>query len=149
MGIDLEREPYTPIANRVWMCDYERIEDHGAYRDVIIRLELMTASVLGLKGVTDFVDVEQGQARVEFEYRGDRIRWDLAVEDDWLDPTVVVRYDALLREAGSSLRIYPNNTDYGQSALFGAFTQEEKRRFDKLSKIRLTPIDEGLTKCCS
>ena len=39
MGIELEREPFSPICDRLWMCDYERVEDHGAYREVILRLQ--------------------------------------------------------------------------------------------------------------
>ena len=41
LGIELEREPYTPIADSLWMCDYERIKDHGAYKDVIDNLLLV------------------------------------------------------------------------------------------------------------
>ena len=29
LGSEIEREPFTPKCNRLWMCDYERIEDHG------------------------------------------------------------------------------------------------------------------------
>ena len=39
LGYDLQRKPYTPISNSLWMCDYERIEDHGDYKAVIHRLE--------------------------------------------------------------------------------------------------------------
>ena len=37
MGETIDREPNSPIANRLWMCDAERVEDHGAYRDVLLR----------------------------------------------------------------------------------------------------------------
>src|SRR5262249_55062059 len=109
MGIDIEREPYTPICDRLWMCDYERVEDRGAYRDVILRLEVMTAGRLKLANVTDYVDLEEGKAWVELDFQGRRIHWDLAVHDDWLDPTILVNYDQLLEEAGSPLRIYSNH----------------------------------------
>ena len=143
MGIEVEREPFTPVSNRIWMCDYERIEDHGAYRDVLDRLELMTGNTLGLTNIADFVDVEQGVAWVEFDLSGERIRWEFSVEDDWLDPTVLLNYDRLLKEAGSPLRIYSNHADYGQVALLIAFTQEDKRRFDKLSKVKLALIEKA------
>ena len=65
MGIDIEREPFTPICDRLWMCDYERVEDHGAYRDVIVRLEIMTAGWLKLASPADHVDVEAGRAAMD------------------------------------------------------------------------------------
>ena len=142
MGIELEREPYAPICDRLWMCDYERIEDHGDYRDVILRLELMTGVVLALTNVTDYVDVEEEKAWVEFDFRGRPIHWDFVVENDWLDPAVLVKYDRLLKGAQSPLRIYSNHSDYGQVAFLGAFTPEEKSRFDRLTKIKLILIEK-------
>lgn len=142
MGIDLEREPYSPICDRLWMCDFERIEDHGAYRDVVLRLEAMTGGQLGLTEVKDYVDVEEGTAWVEFDHGGQRVRWDLVVEDDWLDPDVLVRYDRLLGEAGSARRIYSNPSDYGQVAFLEALTAAEKAELDRLTRIELAPIEE-------
>lgn len=142
MGIDIEREPFTPICDRLWMCDYERVEDHGAYRDVLVRLEIMTAGWLKLARPMDHVDVEAGRAWLEFDFQGQLIHWDFLVQDDWLDPSVFVRFDELLAQAESPLRVYVNNTDYGQSALLAAFTSEEKAEFDKLTKIKLEPIEK-------
>src|SRR5215510_7142520 len=48
LASELEREPYSPISDRLWMCDYERIEGPGDYRRVIERLELMTGRALGV-----------------------------------------------------------------------------------------------------
>lgn len=142
MGIDLEREPYSPICDRLWMCDYERIEDHGAYREVILRLETMTGGQLGLTEVTDYVDVEEGKAWVEFEHRGRRIHWDFVVNDDWLDPSVLVKVDQLLGETGSTRRICSNHRDYGQAAFPAALTAAERVKLGKLTTIKLTPIKE-------
>ena len=86
LGVELEREPYSAIVNSLWMCDYERIEDHGAYREVLVRLELMTGSALGLTDITDYVDLEEQSAWVEFSFQGERLRWEAEVDDDWLDP---------------------------------------------------------------
>lgn len=142
LGIEIEREPFTPICDRLWMCDFECIEDHGAYRDVLQRLERMTGGALKLSGIEDHVDVEGGKAWVEFAFRGGRTRWDLRVEDDWLDPQVLFKYDALLKASGSAIRLYVNQDDYGQVAFLGAFSTEEKVAFDKLTRIKLSPLGE-------
>jgi len=67
LGIEIEREPFTPICDRLWLCDFERIEDDGAYVDVVARLERMTGRVLGLVGVVDLADVRSAKAWVEFD----------------------------------------------------------------------------------
>lgn len=141
LAIDVEREPYIPIANSLWMCDYERIDDHGSYIDIIKRLELMTNSALKLSEVNDFVDIEEDEAWVEFMYAGDKIRWDAKVDNDWMDPFIIVKYDQLLKNANTKVRIYSNHTDYGQSALFAAFTDEQFNCFKRLSKVKLALIE--------
>ena len=140
LGIELEREPFTPICDRLWMCDFERIEDHGAYREVVERLERMTGGALQLSGIADYVVIDEEKAWVEFDRGGQRTHWDLRIQDDWLDEQVLRRYAALLATSGSPIRLYINETDYGQTAFLGAFTAEEKAAFEKLSPIRLPPM---------
>lgn len=137
LGIDLEREPYTPVCHRLWMCDYERIGDHRSYADILTRLELMTGGALGLTEISDHVDIGEESAWVEFTCDGERLRWDLEVNDDWMDPAVVVNYARLLKTKGKALRLYSNHEDFGQSALFGAFSAEDFKKFDALSKVKL------------
>ena len=142
LGSDLERAPFTPICDRLWMCDYECIEDDGSYRQIFVRLERMTGGGMAMERITDHVDLEAGEAWVQFSSRGKRYQWDAKVDDDWLDPYMLAAYAVRLRESGSKLEIYSNHTDYGQVALLGAFTRAEKRRFDELSKVQLIRIEE-------
>ena len=142
LGYEIEREPYSPISNKLWMCDYERIEDHGAYKDVIERLELMTGNALGFEKITDYVDIEEGKAWVKFTYKGKKIHWDAEVDSDWLDPYILVKYDQLLKASGKGIRIYSNHTDYGQVAFFGAFSNADYRCFKKLSKVTLILLEK-------
>ncbi len=136
LGYEIEREPFTPICAGMWMCDCERIEDNGAYISVIERLHSMARERLPVTNVHDRVDIENDEAWVEFELLGNKVHWDAKVQDDWLDPYVVVKFDALLGEH-TDLRIYSNHTDFGQVAFFGCFTREEFKRFDRLSKVKL------------
>lgn len=144
LGIALEREPFTPICDRLWMCDFECIEDHGSYAAVVERLELMTGGALHLANIEDHVDLEAGEAWVAFDVGGERTRWDLRVDDDWLDPQVLAKYDELLEASGSAIRLSMNQDDYGQVAFLGAFRPEEKSIFDALTTIELAPLAEQL-----
>jgi hypothetical protein len=134
LGIELEREPWTPICDRLWMCDLERVEDHGAYREVLERLERMTGNAARLAKITDFVDVEGRTAWAAFESDGREERWKFEVEDDWLDPSVIKRYDDLLDVRRSETRLWVNTLDYGQAVLLGAFTPEQKAVLERLRK---------------
>lgn len=141
LGQTIEREPFTPLCDRLWMCDFERVEDHGAYREIFERLERMTGGALKASGITDHVDVEEGEAWLEFDVAGEREHWDFRVEDDWMDPELIARYAALLAKSGSRLQLYSNERDYGQVAFFGAFTPAEKSAFDALTSIKLTLVE--------
>ncbi|MCE9635460.1 MAG: hypothetical protein K8T90_07120 [Planctomycetes bacterium] len=142
LGFDMERDSFGPLCDRLWMCDYERIEDDGGYVDVVARLDRMSEQTLRISRITDHVDVEGGTAWVEFDLAGSRIHWDAEVQDDWLDPTIVVKFDALLKAHRSPFRIYSNHTDFGQSAFFACFTPAEFERFRKLAKFKLRLIAE-------
>lgn len=140
VGSEVEREPFTPKADRIWMCDYERIEDHGDYKSILERLEVMAGSALKLSNITDYVDVEKKKAWVEFVYNGKHIRWKAKVDDDWMDPYIVVKYDDLLGKARSPGRIYSNHTDFGQVALFAFFESEQAKKFNAIGSTKVATI---------
>lgn len=142
LGFDMERGSFAPICNRLWMCDYERVEDHGAYSDVLARLQQMSENSLSISNVTDFVDIEAEMAWVEFNLAGTPVHWDAEVDNDWLDPHIIVKFDDLLTSKKTPFRIYSNHTDFGQSAFFACLTPAEFMQFQKLATFRLREIDK-------
>lgn len=143
----LERPPWTAIADRIWMCDYECIEGPGSYADIVERLEAMTGGALGLANIDDRVTSEdvdgKDEAWVGFDYGTIKVKWEFEVDDDWLDPTVIVKYDELLRDSRSDVRIHvvSPQTEFGQAALFGAFTAPQAKRFTELTGIEMVSLD--------
>jgi len=133
LGGEVECEPFAPLCHKLWMCDFERIEDHGAYRDVLLRLEAMHGS--GMENITDFVDVSGEEAWVAFDHAAQSHRWTAKVYHDWLDPAILVAYDDWLRRANPDVRLYANLRDYGQSALLAVFTSRQFRAFRDLRKV--------------
>jgi len=125
LGFDLERDSFAPLCHRLWMCDYERIEDHGSYVEVITRLHSMSEEVLPLSGIRDYVDIEAETAWVEFDLEGSRLRWDVKVDNDWLDPSILVKFNELLKARCTPFRIYANHTEFGQSAFFACLSEDE------------------------
>jgi hypothetical protein len=129
----------TPFCANLWMCDFECIEDHGAYVAIIDRLDLLSRHRLSPEFVRDYVDVEAKVAWVELTVNSHQIHWDANVQEDWVDPDIFLKFGQLLAEH-TDLRLYGNFTDYGQVAFFGCFTEAEFSRFRKLSKVKLEAI---------
>ena len=142
LGFEMERDVFGPLCPRLWMCDYERVEDHGAYADVIARLHQMSGKRLPISGISDFVDIDAGTAWVEFDLAGSRIHWDAKVDNDWLDPYIVIKFDSLLKIRDAAVRIYSNHSDFGQSAFFACLTPPEYERFQKLATFKLREIEK-------
>lgn len=136
LGWDIQRDDYSPMCASLWMCDYERIEDHGAYKEIIERLQLLSGSALSISNISDFVDIEGDKAWVEFDLGGTRHHWDAKVDNDWMDPYIIVRFDELLRK-NTNLTIYSNHTDFGQSALFTCMSAQQFEAFRKISRVKM------------
>lgn len=144
LGFEIERDSYAPICDRLWMCDYERIEDHDSYVAVITRLQQMSAQSLPISNISDHVDIEGETAWVEFDLAGSRIHWDAEVDNDWLDPGIIVKFDGLLKTHRTPFRIYSNHTEFGQSAFFACFTPVEFEHFQKLATFKLREIEKQI-----
>jgi hypothetical protein len=137
LGFSMERDNFSPLCHRLWMCDYECIDGDGSYVEVIERLHLMSGGSLPISAITDHVDLEEETAWVEFDLGGTRVHWDAKVDNDWLDPYIIVKFDQLLRINTSPFHIYSNHRDFGQSAFLACFTPGEFQKFQKLAKFKL------------
>lgn len=142
LGMEIERDDFAPLCARLWMCDYERIEDPGAYAEIIARLHQMSAQCLPITGITGDVDFAGGKAWVAFGLAGTRVHWDAVVDKDWMDPGIVVKFDQLLKAQRAPVRIYSNHTDFGQSAFFACLSTAEFERFRKLATFKLAEIEK-------
>lgn len=139
MASELQREPYTPVCGRLWMCDFERIEDNGSYREVVERLVRLSGAAVPVADVRDCVDIDAGVAWVEFDLGGERVHWDARVDNDWLDPEILLKFDALLRER-TEARLYANERDYGQCSLLTCLDSGGFRALGALSRVRFAPF---------
>jgi hypothetical protein len=85
LGQIVERDPWTPLTGQAWNFDTEAIEDHGSYVDILENISRLTGGELVFEDLKDYVDIEEGKAWVSFTLRGDLHKWDLKVDDDWVD----------------------------------------------------------------
>ncbi|UOK42193.1 MULTISPECIES: hypothetical protein [Flavobacterium] len=85
LGMEIEKEPWTPITDRCWHFDLEAIEDNGAYVDIMKNISRITNGELKFENIKDYVDIDNEKAWVSFEINGDKYKWDLKVDNDWAD----------------------------------------------------------------
>ncbi|WP_397346424.1 hypothetical protein [Paenibacillus polymyxa] len=93
---------FINVSEEIWYLDTECIEDHGDCARIIIRLENMTK--LNLNNITDYVDIQNGTAWVSFEYMNELIRWEMKVDDDWLDMEIFKKFNELIKTEQSILK---------------------------------------------
>ena len=140
MGGDLEREPWTPLSNNVWHLDTECIQDRGDYARLAGRFRDLAQGELPIENIRDQVDIENGDAWVEFELNGKTIHWGARVQDDWIDPEMISNFCALLSEQKGSRR-YTYFDLKGQDCLIGCATEDELRKLRKTTGLRFSWLE--------
>lgn len=86
LGGEVERGEFQRISDDIWHVDAECIEDNGDYVRLVERFAILTKGLLPLKNIRDHVDIEAGEAWVEFDLDGKTVHWDLPVDNDWMAP---------------------------------------------------------------
>jgi len=94
--VEVEDENWVPISNKVWHFDTECIEDHGDYVSIAHRLRDLTEGDLPIENAMDYIDIDAGQAWLSFELGGIKYKWDLVVDDDWVDTNLFAKFADLL-----------------------------------------------------
>lgn len=125
LGGEMERGDFERISDDIWHVDTECIEDHGDYVRLVERFAILTKGALPVKNIRDRVQVEEGEAWVEFDLDGKTIHWDLEVSDDWMAPELYSNLQALVSPR-SEKKIFI--VALGQDSLicFGDVTMKQK-----------------------
>jgi hypothetical protein len=140
LGGTLERKPWTPLSDNVWHLDTECIEDSGDYARIAERFRDLAQGELPIENIRDRVDVENGDAWLEFELNGETIHWGARVNNDWIDPEILSHFCALLASQNRSRR-YTFFDLKGQDCLIGCATEEELRRLRKEAGLKFTWLE--------
>ena len=136
LGGTIEKEPWTPLTDRVWNFDIEAIEDHGAYIDIMKNLGRITRGEIRFENVKDYVDVEQGVAWVSFTLQGKQYKWNLKVEDDWADPELFTKVSQLPTTLKTKGR-YTYFSTGGQDMVIGYETPESRDAIIKATGLKI------------
>lgn len=129
LGGNVERGDFPRISDDIWHLDAECIEDNGDYVRVLEQFVVLAKGQLPLTDLRDRVDIENGEAWVEFTLDGKPIHWDLEVSDDWLAPELYTQLQELVtaRAGGKKFFIVALGQDslvgFGDAALKDALSR--------------------------
>src|SRR4051812_42418652 len=84
IGGETEGEPFKSLSNNLWHLNTRCIDGPGSYVRVAERLRDLAQGELPIENIRDHVDVENGDAWVAFEIRGETVEWHAVVKQDWI-----------------------------------------------------------------
>jgi hypothetical protein len=136
---DLPFDPATyellePYSDDVWHFDYEAIEDEGAYKAIVENCGRISSGELAIGVARDHVDIDSGEAWVEFGEGYDLERVSLRVRDDWADAALFQRLNARLEKLGSNRRLAQH--ELGQNVLFICKSADQIREINRVTGLR-------------
>jgi hypothetical protein len=139
MGAEVEREPWgRPFCSRVWNFDTECVNGTGAYVNIAKSLCRVAGQPDGLANMSDHVDLDGGEAWIEYIVRGKERHWPIEVNDDWADMMVVAYMMSDLERDGFKFRARDN----GQAMVLYYLDDAGFARINELAPQRLTTVTD-------
>lgn len=127
---------WHPSSAGIWHLDTECIYDPNDYVKVATRMMLLTRGDLQLDNIRANLE---GESWLRFEHDGTAYDWQIKVDDDWIDISVIDRFAELLERQQSERRYFASVTDT-QDCLIVCPTQQEFDAILKLTSEEFTAI---------
>lgn len=138
-GVEVEREPWgRSFCKRAWNFDTECITGTGSYVKIAKRLCDVAGRPDALSNVCDHVDLDAGEAWIEYTVDGKQRHWDIEVNDDWADMMVVAYVMNDLERDGRKFRAKDN----GQAMVLFYLDDAATRQLNELTKKPLTTVTD-------
>ena len=120
------RHSNAPSTDKFYELDTEAIYNTGDYAWIVENISRITNGELAIENIRDFVDFEKGVAWVSFTCRDDNYKWDLEVDNDWVDEGLFEMFQSLAEKYNTRGRF----TYFlgGQNVILGFCTLEELNR---------------------
>lgn len=130
-GINDSNDNFEFLSNDIWHLDTECIYDCGDYTQIAERMRDLAKGELPIENIIDNFDEDNNEAWLSFTLDGKYYKWDLELQDDWIDTKVISNFVNILGKRKTTGR-YSYLDLGGQDCLIGFCTQIE---FGKLRKI--------------
>jgi len=137
LGIEVEHGPWgRPFCRRVWDFDLECITTTGDYAQIVKRLCQVADQPDRLTLISDFVDLDAGEAWLKYEVDGIERNWSVEVSDDWADPSTIEHVMGDIERDGH--RFYAK--DNGQAMVLFYLDSQHAEELNRLSRNALKPV---------
>lgn len=138
LGMTEEQKPWRNHCVNLWHFDTECIEDHGDYKRIAERMVEMAQGSLPLENIRDHVDLEKEEAWFSFTFRGEEIKVECKVEDDWVDSTIFARFVEILAVSDPA-KVFIYFDLGGQDCIIGCVTKAELKKLNS-EGIKFVPL---------
>jgi len=138
MGGKIEREPFDYMSDCIWFLDTECIEDHGDYIEILNNISRISKGVLTFEKLHDFIDIDKSDVWVSFDFQGNSYKWDLEINDDWLDSNILLKTATLLEQENKELKLVYYQE--GQALLITICTQKQLEALNELTEMNFKYI---------
>jgi hypothetical protein len=130
LGMTEEQAPWRNHSSNVWHFDSECIEGDGCYTRIAERMKDLAEGALPIENIRDHVDLDTGSAWLTLDYQGEQVRFDLRVNDDWVDPAVFSHFVELLGKSEPS-KMYVYYDLQGQDCIIACVQATQFRDLKK------------------
>ena len=133
-GALMRLEGGEPTLGDGFSAAFDRLPAIIGYAAIAANFARLAGPALPLTDIEDYVDIETGSAWVAFTLHGERRQWTAAVNNDWVDDTILRRFADLLAAGPSGLRF----TYYGlgQDCLIGCATPAQRDRLRSSARLK-------------
>ncbi|MFB6454939.1 hypothetical protein ACE38W_06680 [Chitinophaga sp. Hz27] len=124
LGQRADNPPYGFYSDHCWQCDFESMEGPGSYFRIFDNIMRIANGDITFQDIDDYCNEEEdGEAWVSFTFEGEKYRWDLEVDNDWIDPLIFIKIQDIFAKHQKKGRLvaFPE----GQSMVFSYLTPEE------------------------
>jgi hypothetical protein len=125
-----ETSSMEPVSDVVWHLHPDCIRRTGDYVRIARRMQILAGGHLPMDDLQDELDPENSTAWLCFVLDGQSHRWELRLQGGLMDPTVLERFDRLLRSRGSERR-YTRLKLGGPDSLIGCLTEQELAKLNE------------------
>lgn len=130
-------------AKNLWQFDMECIEDNGDYVALTKKFAKLCGGALDFKQLTDSVDIDEEEAQLKFSLDGKKYKWDLEVEDDWVDPAFLLKMAELLESKKVGLRFTYLDLG-GQDFVIGCASGTELKKLNSATGLNFEWLSDAV-----
>jgi hypothetical protein len=130
-GIEVEKKPWGRFfCDRVWNFDAECICGDGDYVTIVKEFHRISGKAKPLEDLSDQVDLESGQAKLQYTVDGRLREFNPRVDNDWVDPDVAAAIMQDMRRDGFDFY----GKDKGQATVWCYMTPENASSLNSIAE---------------